>query len=742
MRDNRYIEILRGLSVREKCALLTGDGAFGAKGCEAAGIGPLRLSDGPSGVRDGTPSVCYPSACLIACSFDCDTAEQIGAMLGEDCRRRGIGLLLGPAQNLKRLPVCGRNFEYYSEDPCLSGELAASFVRGLQRRVSACVKHYAANNQESLRMTVNCLIDRRTLNETYLSSFRRVVQKSEPDAVMTSYNKINGEYVAENEYVSHKILREKWGYCGLVISDWGAVDDAVKAFRCGLVLEMPENPSNTKKLEQAVELGEISLRELDERAAEYLAFAEKAGKKLKSDGGLGNEKRTLAELVAESFVLLKNDGNILPLTGRKKIGVFGEFARSPRIQGGGCANVPALSVGEPFAEICGVFADCDVRYEQGYRTDGKEDTLLLKRARALAKESDVCVVFLGLPEEWESEGYDRKDINIPENQIRFLKNLYRANREIVVLLLNGGTVSMEWDKYCKGLLECYLAGSALASAAALALCGKVSPCGRLAETVLNQLSDSSAYPYFQEGKEECTYNEGLFVGYKYYTSKGVKVHYPFGYGLTYGEVRYSDFRTAGRNISFVLHNDGDRLVKETVQVYIGYKSDVCPRPVRELKLFRKVSVPARNSVKVCITPDDECFWTYDENRDEMRICGGEYTIAVAKNAQEVLFENTIRIDRGRKVFGRNSRIGEFSGTMAGNRIIEQELKPYLCKAIIGNFNAEVRFENGRAKGMPMFDNVMQNMPLRALINLTAGAFTEEKLEWVLQELNGMKEYEE
>lgn len=707
------------------------------KRIERLGIKGFQMSDGPNGVRDGAATMCYPSACLLACSFDGEAVEKIGETLGREAASRGVQLLLGPAQNLKRSPLCGRNFEYYSEDPCLSGELAGRFVQGLQKHVGACVKHFAANNQEYKRMTVDSIIDEDALHETYLSSFARIVKKYKPFAVMSSYNRINGKYVGENEVLINGLLRKEWGFDGIVVSDWGAIDDKLQAVCAGLDLEMPANALNKEKLLQAVEKNIISERVVDECVERYLKVAQKLNEyPFVEDFDIETAMQTSAEIAAESMVLLKNDG-CLPVDNRyKKIGVFGAFAQEPRIQGGGCANVLSETLEKPLAELQKIYGVNSILYSQAYRLDGEQDKALLDEAESVADECDICLIFAGLPELFESEGYDRDSLSIPQNQMDVIHRLTQKGKPTVVILSNGGMVTMEWDSGVNAVIESYLAGSAFARAIGLVLSGKKSPSGRLPETVLHKKEDASSYPYFGHKGNTVAYNEGLFVGYKYYNTKGVSVKYPFGYGLGYGKIRYKKIDLQDGKISFLLENYGEYDDKETIQIYVGYCDGDSARPEGELKAFKKVHVPKGKEIACEIAIENEWFETYVRPFKKMGVQGGKYRISIRKNALETVAEYTVDVPSEFVcTYDRNTLIGELLKTATGRETVEKELKPHLCVAIFGNFNMELEMKDGLAVNSPIFNNVMQNMPLRALINLARGGFTEEMMNLILKRLN-------
>lgn len=735
------------MSLAERCALFTGKSATETRDFPAYGIDSLRMTDGPSGVRAdlaegaGSRSLCYPSACLLACSFDRDAARRTGQLLGRDGRARGVDLLLGPAVNLKRSPLCGRNFEYYSEDPCLTGEMAAAFVEGVQESTGACAKHFAANNRENKRMSVDCVVDKRTLRETYLSSFRRIVKKSPPDAVMTAYNRINGEFAGENAYTLEQVLRGDWAYDGLVVSDWGAVDDVVASVRRGMDLEMPGNSSAARKLERAVKRGDMTEERLTERAAEALRRADAVrARRCKADFDGEEALKALADIAAESAVLLKNEGELLPLRGAKRIGIFGELAVKPRIQGGGCANVATYETANIERAVRERFADCECVFSLGYAEGAEDGEALVREALETARTCDACVVAMGLPESYESEGYDRTDIEIPPEQTAFLRRLGEVNPRVAVLLYGGSMISLDFERYARAVVMCYLGGSATGLAAAKILSGDTPPAGRLAETFLYRKEDASCHPFSSPDSDVEVYGEGLFVGYKYYGAKGTAVRYPFGYGLNYGRAEYEDAEISEDSVRLTLVGDPRYDVRETVQIYVGFPDCGYARPIAELKEFRKVTVPRGERVTVEIPLGRDCFETYDAAADAMTVRGGRAVIGVRRNALEVVAEKTVVLEgeKGAR-YDRNTLIGELLKTRAGIRVIEEKLKGHLIRAILGNFRADILpMKDGRAIGHDRFNSIMESMPLRALVNLTGGAFSEEEMEEIV---DGLREGE-
>lgn len=721
MNCDKAEKIVAALSAEEKAALLTGKDVFSTCDLPAYGVPSVRFSDGPNGVRLTDRANCYPSACAIACSFSRETAEALGELIGREFSAEGVDLMLGPGMNLKRDPLCGRNFEYYSEDPCLSGELAAAFVIGAQRHVGCCVKHFAANNRENKRMTLDVRVSDRALFETYLSSFRRVVKQAHPKAIMSSYNKINGVYAGEDSRLLTDILRKKWGFDGIVISDWGAVNDKIASVKAGMNLEMPANPANTERLLEAQNRGEIAAEAIDERARECVSFAlsfdgERAG--CDREESLGRA----AALAADCAVLLKNDG-VLPLDLCRTVLVTGEGAFSPRIQGGGCAAVNPDRVLSPVEELKKQLPETEIIAARG------EDAL------TYADRADAVVCYLQIPAEEESEGYDRADFRLPDSEIERIKRLYRANPNLVVVLAGGGMVDTSWDGHCGALLATYLMGGGFGRAVSLLLSGKVNPSGRLAETWLNRLEDASCRP-FSGGEETEIYGEDLFVGYKYYNAKKVAVKYPFGYGLSYTAFDYRNIAIGRDSVSFDLGNTGTRGGAEVVQVYVGYRGKAV-RPEAELKAFEKVYLNAGETRRVTISLTEEAYETFDPAVGDLAVCGGEYVISLRKDAAHTIAEAAVTLSETRpRQFDENSPVGALLSTERGKHIVERELKPYLALAITGNFNADIEMKDGQAVNNPMFNAVMRDLPLRALYNLTAGRFDRDRLNAILKILNG------
>ena len=719
-------EILSKLSLRQKAAILTGKDCWSTLEIEEVGLSSVKMSDSPNGIRmPGCDTDVIPSACALASSFSVDTARRAGELLGSEFKNAGLDLILGPAMNLKRSPLCGRNFEYYSEDPHLSGEMAAAFVQGAQEHVGCCVKHFAMNNQETRRMSVDSVADERTMHEMYLSPFRTVVEKASPVSMMSSYNKINGVYASENKDLLVDILRKEWGFKGFVLSDWGAVNDIVASVRARMDLEMPSNPADSEKLVCAVESGELAMRQLDRACADLIDSVLRlcAMRRKKSRVyTLAERKALLCELAADCAVLLKNDG-IFPVPKNKKIGVFGFFAKEPLLQGGGSAHVEHEMPVSPLDELKHIYNDvfyCETFGENGKSADFEESL------RA-AETCDVCLLFCGLPAAYESEGYDRASLALPSEQIEAIEAIAKINPNVAVLLMSGSAVDVSWRDRVKGILECYMMGSGVGGAVAKLVSGEKSPSGRLAETFPADLRHCSAAPYFGNRGNTAYYGEGVFVGYRYYTAKGIRPAYPFGYGLGYTKFAYEGLEIIGGekeiSISVTLKNTGARDGAEVVQLYASCNDEEIARPVRELKLFDKVFLRAGETRRLQYSLPLEQLKNYDVSQHSFRLYGGKYRFAFCSDCETEIIGGELDVEGDPLHYDRNSIVGELLRTAEGRRIVDEELKPYLCLAIMGTFNADVRIENGN----PMFDNVMRNMPLRALYDLTGGKFTEEMM---------------
>ena len=673
MREEALIgAVLAALTLEEKASLLSGRGAWETAGIERLGIGSVTLTDGPHGVRmqadaehfsldASLPATCFPTAAALGSSWDVALLTRVGEALGAESRAAGVAVLLGPGINIKRSPLCGRNFEYLSEDPVLSGHLGAALVRGIQSRgVGASAKHFAANNQETDRMRVSADVDERTLREIYLAGFEHVVTTARPWTVMASYNKVNGVHAAENGWLLTEVLREEWGFDGLVVSDWGAVTDPVAAVAAGLDLEMPTTSgASAARLVEAVKAGRIEEAVLDRAAARLLGLLDRVAAAAEPARDVDLERHhALARLAAaESAVLLKNEDAILPLdpapAAPMTVAVIGEIARAPAFQGAGSSQVNPTRVDNALAGLTEAAGEnLRLSFSPGYAVSGQSDQALVTEAVSAAEVADVAVVFLGLPEGTESEGFDREHIDLPDVQLALLEAVAEVNRNVVVVLANGGVVRVApWEEHARAILEGWLNGQAGGGAIADLLFGRANPCGRLAETIPLRLQDTPAYLNFPGDSAAVTYGERLYVGYRYYDAKDMPVSYPFGHGLSYTAFRYSDLRItvdgegeeAVVRLQLTLANTGAMAGKEVVQVYVGDVASSVDRPIRELKAFAKVELAAGESAVVNfeLRARDLSFFSPVHHRWVLE--GGEFEISVGGSSRDLPLTATVTV---------------------------------------------------------------------------------------------------
>ena len=683
-------KLVNELTLEEKASLCSGADFWHTKAIDRLNIPAAMVSDGPHGIRkqesladhmgvaESIKAIGFPTASAMACSFDRDLLHKVGDALGEECVAEDLAVLLGPGINMKRSPICGRNFEYYSEDPVVAGELGAAFVNGVQEHgVGTSLKHFAANNQEWRRMSISAEIDERTLREIYLAAFETVVKKAQPWTIMCSYNRINGVYSCENDWLLNKVLRDEWGFEGLVMTDWGAMDERVPSLKAGLDLEMPDCHGETDKLiVKAVQSGELEEPVLDTAVERILTMVDKylTARKgidpasmvhpLPSSVERGYDvaaHHALARTTAEqSAVLLKNE-DILPLQKDKKIAFIGEFAKVPRIQGGGSSHINNTSV-ERALDAAGD----SVSYAQGFHIDEETtDETLLQEAITLAKESDVAVIFAGLPDSFESEGFDRTHLNMPANQNELIARISEVQPNVVVVLHSGSPIAMPWLDKVAGVLQMYLAGQASGGAAVNLLFGDATPCGKLAETFPLHLEDNPSYLNFPGNREKVCYQEGVFIGYRYYDKKKMDVLFPFGYGLSYTDFTYSNMKVTvnGKNaadvdviketdeivVSADITNTGNCDGAEIVQLYIKNPVVYEIRPEKELRDFAKVFLKAGETKTVTFTLNARAFSYYETRIHDWYAESGDYEILLASSSRDIRLQYTVSITGSKKI---------------------------------------------------------------------------------------------
>ncbi len=720
-------EILSSMTLEEKAAMLTGADVWHTVEHSEHGLPAITMSDGPNGVRkEGAETLCFPSACALACSFDAEAVHRAGRLLGEEANANGVDLILAPSINIKRSPLCGRNFEYYSEDPYLTGELAGEFARGIEENAGSCLKHFAANNREKLRMVSDSVVSMRALNDIYLEGFRRAVSKASPMAVMSSYNKINGCYAGQNKWLLTDVLRGEWGYDGFVVSDWGAVDEAAVSVEAGLDLEMPSNKSDTQKIISAVKSGALSEAAVDRAALRIIKAAQKAKARVRRKADLNAHAAALSDIAAGCCVLLKNDGGLLPFEKGASVAVFGRGAVQPRLQGGGSANVSLPSAARPLDALSKRFSvTC---------YDGSD----LKKVAEIAQNNDVCLVFAGLGEEEESEGYDRADLSFPAAQTALIEAACRANPSTAVILTQGGVTELPWKDKPKAILLTYLLGSVYGEAVARIVSGEAEPSGRLAESWVEKFDDCSCRPYETDGAV-CEYGEGVFVGYRLYSTVNRPVAYPFGFGLGYTafELSGAEFTADGERVkvSVSVANTGKRRGSEVVQIYMSVKDGETAHPSAELAGFAKVTLQPGESKRVTVEIDRDALMRYDMSAKK-RVHVSRCELSVRTDANTVIFSETLDFCEKKATFDRNTLVGT---VLRERPELADFLKPYLCYAILGNFNAKVEIKNGEAVGDKFFTNVMNTLPLRALYNITGGAFTQEMIDGIINPARPVKQ---
>ena len=770
--------LLKELTLEEKCALLSGAETFKTRGMPKHGIPQIWLSDGPHGLRKqagesdhlglnpSVPATCFPTASAVANSWDAALGEEIGAALGEEAAAQEVSVLLGPGLNMKRNPLCGRSFEYFSEDPYLAGKLAAGYIRGIQSKgVAACPKHFAVNSQETRRMASDSIVDERTLREIYLTGFEIAVKEGHPRSIMSSYNLVNGTYANENKHLLMEILRGEWGFDGAVITDWGGSNDHALGVKNGSTLEMPApGGDSVRELLAAVESGKISESDIDARLSELLplVFDTKAALDAAPREFDAAAHHALARRAAEeSLVLLKNEGSLLPLAEGTKVAVIGDFAKNPRYQGAGSSMVNSTQVDVLLDKL--IDSELNViGYQQGFDRHGKPDAALQKSACELATQADTVILCMGLDEIAESEGLDRSNLRLAQNQVDLLQAVAAVNPKIAVVLYSGSVVETPWLDNCQALLYAALGGQAGAGAVADALTGKVNPCGKLAETWPLAYADVPSAADFATRRKTVEYREGLYIGYRYFTTAEKAVRFPFGYGMSYTTFAYSDLVTDEQGVSLTVTNTGSVAGTEIVQLYIAKKNSELFRPAKELKGFARVTLAPGEKQRITIMLDDKAFrfWNVKANRWEIE--GGEYELLVGASVEDIRlcekisvhgtatvhpyedrdldcyykgdvlhvsdadFEKLLGhpIPKGKTKIDRNLTLGE----------LDHARSPlgWLVWLVL-----TILLDASYKRGKPDLNILFQyNMPLRALAKMTNGAISMGMVDGIAMELQG------
>ena len=734
--------LLENLSLEEKAALCSGHGFWWTEAVERLGLPSIMMSDGPHGLRkqakesdhvglnDSIPAVCFPSGAALAASFDRELIRSLGDHLGEEARAEKLHTVLGPAVNIKRSPLCGRNFEYLSEDPYLAGEMSASYVEGVQaRQVGVCVKHYAANSQEERRMSVSSEVSERALREIYLAAFEKTVRRAHPWSLMCAYNRINGTYCCENKWLLTDVLRNEWGHDGIVMTDWGAMNDRVAALRAGLNLEMPSsNGYHDRKIVEAVRSGELSMEELDASVEELLRWIDR-GLALPDVPAYDKEAHHAfaRRAAAQCAVLLQNRDNVLPLAKDADAVFIGTFAAAPRYQGGGSSHIHSFRISSALDAARGV---APVAYCAGWSDDGTQaDEARFAEAVAAAEKAGCAVIFAGLPDSYESEGYDRRHIDLPACQNALIEAVAAVQPRTVVVLHNGSPVAMPWKDSVAAILELYLGGQAVGEAAADLLFGNAEPGGRLAETFPLRIEDTPCYMNFPGSIEKVVYAEDVFVGYRWYDTRKMPVLFPFGHGLSYTTFELSnarlsaaDFAPGGElTVSVDVTNTGTRAGSHVVQLYVAppVRTEV-PRPVHELKGFERVRLEPGETATVTFTLDDRSFAYYDEGRG-WRVEGGAYTVEIGSSSRAIALTAPVAVSASPRkiVYSDWLTVGEV--VAAGKAEL---LEPYLSqmKNVFGVGDTELS-SSSEHMGAAM----VANLPLHSIASFmpTQDGFVEQ-----------------
>ena len=782
MRRESYMQntelLLKKLTLEEKCALLSGAETFKTRGMPEHGIPQIWLSDGPHGLRKqagesdhlglnpSVPATCFPTASAIANSWDTALGEEIGAALGEEAAAQEVSVVLGPGLNMKRNPLCGRSFEYFSEDPYLAGKLAAGYIRGIQSKgVAACPKHFAVNSQETRRMASDSIVDERTLREIYLTGFEIAVKEGHPRSIMSSYNLVNGTYANENKHLLMEILRGEWGFDGAVITDWGGSNDHALGVKNGSTLEMPApGGDSVRELLATVESGKISESDIDARLSELLplVFDTKAALDAAPREFDAAAHHALARRAAEeSLVLLKNEDALLPLAAGTKVAVIGDFAKNPRYQGAGSSMVNSTQVDVLLDKL--IDSELNViGYQQGFDRHGKPDAALQKSACELATQADTVILCMGLDEIAESEGLDRSNLRLAQNQLDLLQAVAAVNPKIVVVLYSGSVVETPWLDNCQALLYAALGGQAGAGAVADALTGKVNPCGKLAETWPLAYADIPSAADFATRRKTVEYREGLYIGYRYFTTAEKAVRFPFGYGMSYTTFAYSDMAADEQGVSLTVTNTGSVAGTEIVQLYTAKKNSELFRPAKELKGFARVTLAPGEKQRITIMLDDKAFrfWNVKANRWEIE--GGEYELLVGASVEDIRLCEKISVHGTATVHPYEDR--NLDCYYKGNvlHVSDADFEKLLGHPIpngktkidrnltLGELNharsplgwlvwlvLTILLDASYKRGKPDLNILFQyNMPLRALAKMTNGAISMGMVDGIVMELQG------
>ena len=752
-------ELVAQMTLEEKASLLSGSDFWHTKSIDRLGVKGVMVSDGPHGLRkqdseadhlginDSIKAVCFPAACATTASFDRALVNRLGQAIGDQCQHEEVAVNLGPAINIKRSPLCGRNFEYMSEDPYLVAEMATSLIQGVQsKNIGVSVKHFAMNNQEHRRMSSSSDVDERTMREIYLPGFEAAAKRGKAWTFMCSYNRVNGEYASQNRWLLTDLLRGEWGFDGYVMTDWGACSDRVKGVWAGQDLEMPASGGvNDAEIVKAVREGRLDEKDVDQAAERILTIHQRYWDNAKPETPWDQEAdHVLAgQAAAECMVLLKNEDGILPLKDGEKVAFIGEFAVKPRYQGGGSSHINSFKV----TSLMDALADkANTCYAQGYRiSTDQPDEQLAAEAVAAAKAADKVVIVAGLPDNFESEGYDRKHMRMPANQEALISAVAAVNPNVVVLLYNGSPVEMPWVNEVKGIVEGYLGGQNCGAANRAVLYGEVNPSGRLPETFPLHLEDTPCYLTYGGEGNTAVYSEGVFVGYRYYEKKKQPVLFPFGYGLSYTSFEYSDLKLSADAIkdtdtltaTVKVTNTGSVAGKEVVQLYVADVESSVFRPLRELKGFEKIELAPGETKTVSFTLDKRAFAYWNTTIHDWHVETGAFEIQIAKNAHDVVLAATVNVENTVEIpetFDEDSIIMDIMRHPKAAAVIQAVMKQAMGD-LFGGDNKRPDEEAPGAVSDEMGAAMMNYMPLRSLISFSGGQLTHEMLAGILAQMN-------
>lgn len=784
----KHKDLISQMTLKEKASLCSGKDFWHLKSIERLGLPEIMVCDGPHGLRkqnaenkkvgigNSYPATCFPTAVTTACSWDRDLIYKMGQALAEECLQHGVSVLLGPGVNMKRSPLCGRNFEYFSEDPEFAGEMGAAFIAGVQSKgIGTSLKHFAGNSQEMKRMTSNSIIDERALREIYLRAFEKAVKKSQPWTVMNAYNLLNGTYCSENDWLQNKVLRDEWGFKGAVVSDWGAVNDRVAGLNAGNDLEMPSSGGvNDAKIVEAVKCGVIDETTLDERVDKLIDIILKGAANKKPGYKFDVRAHNLLsrQIAEQSMVLLKNDGNILPLkrVEGEYVAVIGAFADNPRYQGAGSSIINPTMIDSGRRAFNN--SPISVKFADGYDRSGKRknEDAYITEACNLAKNASKAVVFIGLTDDYESEGFDRSTMKLPDGHNRLVEAVSRVNDNVIVVLEGGSPVEMPWADDVKAILNAYLGGQSVAPAIVDVLTGKANPCGKLAETYPVCLKDTPTSFRYPDSKEDVQYRESIFIGYRYYDKVERNVRFPFGFGLSYTSFEYSDIKLKKKNltkgegakVTFTIKNTGDVAGSEIAQVYVAKPESKIFRAPKELKGFVKIHLDPGEEKKVSVELDDRAFAFWNTATEDWCVESGEYKILVGASSRDIRLEAAAKMkseddetivdlresagvyfdgdparareDDFKVIYGGEFKLAPEITSDSLNNSIERSKDKGLAKFIYNTVDLAMKPKGG--VGSSMITNTIMQTPIRNYVSMSNGLFTEDMADGLLKVFEG------